>query len=73
MGEPLRVYYTRYFPADVVLYTGALALAGPPDRGCAHRADIRQTTHKRYENCTTYRWGSCLLRVFQLEKVVARP
>ncbi|MHA7192012.1 hypothetical protein ACX80N_17145 [Arthrobacter sp. MDT2-16] len=28
MGEALRVYYTRYFPAGVVLYVGALALVG---------------------------------------------
>lgn len=28
MGDALRVYYTRYFPAGVVLYVGALALAG---------------------------------------------
>jgi hypothetical protein len=29
IGEALRVYYTRYFPAGVVLYIGALALVGP--------------------------------------------
>ncbi|WP_157940116.1 hypothetical protein [Arthrobacter ruber] len=28
MGEALRVYYTRYFPAGVILYAGALALVG---------------------------------------------
>ncbi len=28
MGEALRVYYTRYFPAGVILYVGALALVG---------------------------------------------
>lgn len=26
MGEALRVYYTRYFPAGLVLYVGALIL-----------------------------------------------
>ncbi len=29
IGEALRVYYTRYFPAGVVLYIGALALIVP--------------------------------------------
>ena len=28
MGEALRVYYTRYFPAGVIVYVGALALVG---------------------------------------------
>ncbi|MHA7145142.1 hypothetical protein ACX80U_10535 [Arthrobacter sp. TmT3-37] len=28
IGEALRIYYTRYFPAGVVLYIGALALVG---------------------------------------------
>ena len=29
MGEALRVYYTRYFPAGVIVYAAVLALIGP--------------------------------------------